>query len=347
MATTKTGKQYYSKQKKSDLKVSNELYDNQAASTNRDYDTQVFEQGRAYEDQYRENAVQKEINKRQISESMANLGLTDSGLNRTQLTAAQLSYGNNKSAIDRQRQAGIDSLNYSRRQALDTIEQNRLAANAQIEQGYAEKALAYDENKKAEAKNLVLSFLEVGAEPPSDALALSGLTSSEIKAYKNYYKKVAANTAAKNNKNKDDKPKGIILNNGSTLSKNMQGTLEQNNVTVLPVADSNGLVTGYKYVDNTSGKSTTVPVGVNPFTGDKNNDANSNSDTALAYKAYSAFDNGYQPKGVYYKGKDYGWVSSSGIRDYINGNLQNVHKTSDGSLWIWDRAQNKYRPYEQ
>ena len=210
MATTKTGKQYYSKQKKSDLKVSNELYDNQAASTNRNYDTQVFEQGRAYEDQYRENAVQKEINKRQISESMANLGLTDSGLNRTQLTAAQLSYGNNKSAIDRQRQAGIDSLNDSRRQALDTIEQNRLAANAQIEQGYAEKALAYDENKKTEAKNLVLSFLEIGAEPPSDALALSGLTSSEIKAYKNYYKKVAAATAAKNTKTtktKDDEPK--------------------------------------------------------------------------------------------------------------------------------------------
>lgn len=344
MAITKTGKQYYSKQKKNDLKVSNELYDNQVTSTNRDYDTQVFEQGKAYEDQYRENAVQKEINKRQISESMANLGLTDSGLNRTQLTAAQLSYGNNKSAIDRQRQSGIDNLNYSRRQALDTIEQNRLAANAQIEQGYAEKALAYDENQKAEAKNLVLSFLEIGAEPPSDALALSGLTSSEIKAYKNYYNKVAAAAAAKNIKTA--KPKGVILNNGSTLSKNMQGTLEQNNVTILPVT-ADGRVTGYKYVDNISGKSTTVPVGVNPFTGDNNDNKESNSDTALAYQKYNAFDNGYQPKGVYYNGKDYGWVSSSGIRDYINGNLQNVHKTSDGSLWIWDRAQNRYRPYEQ
>lgn len=325
MATTKTGKQYYSKQKKSDLKVSNELYDNQAASTNRDYDTQVFEQGRAYEDQYRENAVQKEINKRQISESMANLGLTDSGLNRTQLTAAQLSYGNNKSAIDRQRQAGIDSLNYSRRQALDTIEQNRIAANAQIEQGYAEKALAYDENKKTEAKNLVLSFLEIGAEPPSDALALSGLTSSEIKAYKNYYKKAAAIAAAKSSKTtktKEDEPQYKVRTMGGKKTDD----------------DSN---TVYYYYDE-KGKQYKYPEGVNPYTGKPI----SGGYTAEELKNFGVWD-GYQPKGVHSYGafstNEDGYVESVG-KVTVGEHEQNVFKTTEGGThyWVWDRDNGNY-----
>lgn len=352
MATTKsknlTGEKYYKKLKDKDLKVSNELYDNQVKSINRDYDTQVFEQGKAYEDQYRENAVQKEINKRQVAESMANLGLTDSGLNRTQQTAVQLSYGNNKANIDRQRQSGIDSLNYSRRQALDTTEQNRLAANAQIEQGYAEKAAAYDENQKAEAKNMVLSFLEIGAEPPKDMIALSGISDSELNGYRNYYKKaLAAAKVTSSSKQKDNqKPLGIINTNGSNLSLGMKGTFDDNDVTVTAVV-KDGITTGYKYTDNKTGKSTTFSVGVNPFTGINNKDASLNNDTTKAVAQYETFENGYQPKGVFYNGKDYGWVSFSGIRDEINGNMQNVHRTEDGSLWIWDRTKNKYIPYQE
>ncbi len=220
---TAEGKNHYKTPWDNEIKTTNTLYDGQVKSINEGYDTKVFEQGRAYEDQYRENAVQKAINERQVAESMANLGLRDSGLNRTQQTAVQLSYGNNKASIDRQRQAGIDSLEFSRRQSLDTIEQNRTAAIADINQYYNNLAIEYGEglkakdeavaeSKKTEAKNLVLSFLEIGAEPPKDILALSGMSNSEIKAYKNYYKKALSKTSAKTTK-------GDVGNNKPTAYK--------------------------------------------------------------------------------------------------------------------------------
>ena len=328
MATTKsknlTGEKYYKKLKDKDLKVSNELYDNQVESINRDYDTQVFEQGKAYEDQYRENAVQKEINKRQVAESMANLGLTDSGLNRTQQTAVQLSYGNNKANIDRQRQSGMDSLNYSRRQALDTTEQNRLAANAQIEQGYAEKAAAYDENRKAEAKNMVLSFLEIGAEPPKDMIALSGISDSELNGYRNYYKKAIAAAAAKSTKtikSKDDESKEKVRTFGG--SKNDNG----NNV--------------YYFYDE-NGKKYTYPAGVNPYTGKPI----SGGYTAEDLKTFGVWD-GYQPKGVHGYGAfakdENGYVEGVG-KVTVGEHEQNVFRTTEGGThyWVWDRDNGNY-----
>ena len=115
---------------------SNAFYDSQVASTNKLYDAQAEKAGKSYEDSYRENAVQKLINERQVAENMANLGLTNSGLNRTQQTAVQLSYANQKANIDRQKQNNIDDINLKRTQALDTIEQNRLSSAASIDQDY-------------------------------------------------------------------------------------------------------------------------------------------------------------------------------------------------------------------
>jgi hypothetical protein len=322
MATTKsknlTGEKYYKKLKDKDLKVSNELYDNQVKSINRDYDTLIFEQGKAYEDQYRENAVQKEINKRQVAEGMANLGLTDSGLNRTQQTAVQLSYGNNKANINRQRQSGIDSLNYSRRQALDTTEQNRLADNAQIEQGYAKKAAAYDENQKAEAKNMVLSFLKIGAEPPKDMIALSGISDSELNGYRNYYKKAIAAAAAKSTKttkSKDDESKEKIRTFGGSKNDNRNEVY-------------------YFYDEN--GKKYSFPKGTNPYTGKPI----TGGYTAEELEHFGVW-NGYQPKFVKYGGTNFGTVQkyatdNGTVQINHQGHMKTVWQTGDGNLWVWD-----------
>lgn len=303
----KAAEELYNPQRKQAISDALALRQQQAQDTRKIYDNQIFEEGRAYEDQYRENAVQKAINERQVAESMANLGLTDSGLNRTQQTAVQLSYANNKAGIDRQRQAGIDRLNLSKAQDLSQIRQNWLSDKATINQTY--------DNAIADTA--------------------SGL-----------YKKAISASKSGGENNKKVGIDGIIINNGSNLFDGMQGTLKDNNITMTTIV-KDGLTTGYKYVDNNTGKSTTFSVGVNPFTGTNNKDTSLNTDTTKAYEKYEAFENGYQPKGIFYNGKDYGWVSYSGIKDYINGNLQNVHRTSDGSLWIWDRAQNRYRPYEE
>lgn len=77
-------------QMKADIAASGKVYDTQRRQTQDTYDRQIKDTNNSYEDMYRENAVQKLINEREIAEDMANSGLTDSGLNRTQQTAVQL-----------------------------------------------------------------------------------------------------------------------------------------------------------------------------------------------------------------------------------------------------------------
>lgn len=136
------------------LNDSQALYDKQRDSLNEEYNYGIEQASKAYEDQYRTNAVQKLINERQVAENMANLGLTDSGLNRTQQTAVQLSYANNKASLDRSKQSQIDALERERASGLSTIEQNRLTATASIEDKYnqlaSENATAlYNADKEA------------------------------------------------------------------------------------------------------------------------------------------------------------------------------------------------------
>ena len=89
--------------------------------------------------------------------------------------------------------------------------------------------------------------------------------------------------------------------------------------------DENG-----NYVFYFDGKERTYAPGVNPYTGTKNSDTK-----------YGTFGNGYQPNNV--KGKK---LSKTGITDVVNGVTQNVWKTSDGRLWIWDGTRNSYLEYD-
>ena len=89
--------------------------------------------------------------------------------------------------------------------------------------------------------------------------------------------------------------------------------------------DDNG-----NYVFYIDGKERTYAPGVNPYTGTKNSDAK-----------YGTFTNGYQPNNI--KGQK---LSKSGITDVVNGVTQNVWKTPDGKLWIWDGTKNKYLEYD-
>lgn len=70
-----------------DISESNSTKEKQKTVVTDNYNYRIAEAEKAYDDSYRENAIQKLINERQVAESMANMGLTDSGLNRTQQTA--------------------------------------------------------------------------------------------------------------------------------------------------------------------------------------------------------------------------------------------------------------------
>ncbi|MBO5089453.1 MAG: hypothetical protein J6C27_00870 [Clostridia bacterium] len=126
----------YSTQRAEAKKKVNDIHDLQAEQVNKAHAAGVKEIGTAYDDQQRAVAVQKLINERKVAESMANLGLTDSGLNRTQQTAVQLSAANAAYNLNRQKQADINAYNLDRDSKLSTIEQNRISATAGVDETY-------------------------------------------------------------------------------------------------------------------------------------------------------------------------------------------------------------------
>ena len=106
--------------------------DKQLEDTKNRYDQQIKKTNRSYDSEYQKNAVQKLINERVIAEKNANLGLTDSGLNRTQQTAVQTSYANQKGAIDIARQGALDELALNLNSAINAIESDRINGNLEI-----------------------------------------------------------------------------------------------------------------------------------------------------------------------------------------------------------------------
>lgn len=120
--------------------------------------------------------------------------------------------------------------------------------------------------------------------------------------------------------NADGTPKeGYTTNNSSYFDKD--GNF---NKATMSRIDDNGNVVWY--ID---GKEVIRQPGANPYTGATNPDIQ-----------HGTFSNGYQPDNV--GGQK---LSKSGITDTINGVTQNVWKTPDGTLWIWDGTQNKYLIY--
>lgn len=145
MATT------YSAQAEEEKKKYNQIYDKQIEQINLNSDANIKNLNSTYDDQQRAIEVQKLVNERKVAESMANLGLTDSGLDRTQQTAVQLSAANARYQLDRQKQAAIDSYNLDRSNQIAQIEQNRLATDIEIDNNYRQLE---ESNKKAHAEAL-------------------------------------------------------------------------------------------------------------------------------------------------------------------------------------------------
>lgn len=283
-------------QMKADIAASGKVYDTQRQQTQNMYNRQIKDTNNSYEDMYRENAVQKLINEREIAEDMAGLGLTDSGLNRTQQTAVQLSYANGKNKIDVNRQKAVDTLTASLADAISSIDANKHAAAEKIRSSY-------------------------------ESSWNSAAQSTYAKELEEQTKRVEANIKAQKEQiAEQQKANYIIQTNGGTLRRNFTGSLKDNNVSV--IYDKTNKTT--TYIDNNSGKKTTVASSVNPYTG---------SDNSELIEEFGAFDNGYQPRGV----RGHGKLLRSVGKDAINGNMQNIFEAADASLWIWDGSINEYR----
>lgn len=229
-------KEYEAKQNES-IVASDAVYDSKIKTIEDTYNQNINKAKQEYEDDYRANAVQKKVNEFYIAEDMANMGLTNSGLSRMQVTANNLSYANNKAKLDRQRQSMVDSL---------TMEMTNLISSAKTE-------------KLSAAQGIRDSYTELAAENASEAYkAELEAEAEQTKAYYSYLEKQAK---------AQEEDNYIIKANGANLSRNFVGSLKDNGVTVR--YNSNGTTT---YVDTRSGKSTTMDSSINPYTGTRNDD---------------------------------------------------------------------------
>lgn len=280
----------YAASQAEDIAASDKKYETEKKLTTDQYNRQINETENSYEDLYRENAVQKLINEREVAENMANLGLTDSGLNRTQQTAVQLSYANNKNKIDTTRQKAVDQLTYSLADAISKLDTAKTEAAAGIKSNYA-------------------SAIASGAQDMYNK-ALAEET-ERIKSQNEYDLKMAEQMKADNY---------ILRTSGGLLRRDFQGSLKDNNVDV--IYNTDGTTT---YIDNNSGKKTTLSSNINPYTGTINKDT-----------ANGVFSNGYQPNNV--NGVK---LVSSGAKANINGNEQTVWR-ANGKYYLWSGKDNKY-----
>lgn len=129
-------------QRQADKTATEQTYESQKKLVTDTYKKQIDETADSYEDLYRQNAVQKLINEREVAENMANLGLTDSGLNRTQQTAVQLSYANANAKYDISRQKAVDSLAAELANKISTLDTEKLSDIAGIDSNYDNAAFS-------------------------------------------------------------------------------------------------------------------------------------------------------------------------------------------------------------
>lgn len=292
-------------QKDADIAASDKVYDTQKQQTQGTYNRQIRETNNSYEDMYSENAVQKLINEREIAENMANMGLTDSGLNRTQQTAAQLSYANSKNKIDINRQKAVDTLTAALADAVSQIDANKLAAAEKIRS-------SYESGWQSAAQSTYNKELEEETQRQKNAYDYS------IKLYEQQQK------AYEKQQEAQQKANYIIKANSALLRSDYTGTLRDNGVSVTYDRENKKTT----YVDENSGKKTVLNYNTNPYTGTVNPDT-----------ANGTWDNGYQPNNIG------GNKIVEYDRIQIYGNSQRVFKLIKGhntDFYTWDRYQNKY-----
>jgi hypothetical protein len=124
-----------------DIAAKENTYNLNVGAINDNYAVDVANTEEAYNKLYDTNAVSRIINERKIAENMANLGLTDSGLNRTQQTANQLSYANTNNQIGIQKQKAIDTLAQTMRNKITELDIKKNEDIAGIKSAYKQSAM--------------------------------------------------------------------------------------------------------------------------------------------------------------------------------------------------------------
>ncbi len=128
------------------IKDANNEFDIQSENIKGQYLSDIANLNNTYDDYIDKSYVQKLIDKKQVEETMANMGLTDSGLNRTQQTAIQLSHSNRVANYNALKQQKIDSLAQAMRSKLSDIQIKKAENQQKIEEQFFNDAQSKAQN---------------------------------------------------------------------------------------------------------------------------------------------------------------------------------------------------------
>lgn len=307
-------------EKQAQINTVNQVYNSQVQQVQAAYNTEVTDAKEIYGDLYRENEVQRLVNQRQVNESMANLGLTDSGLNRAQQAGVQASYTQQQGRLNVSRQKTLDSLASALSAKITELQNARQLDETKIIDTFNRNADQYGQNMFAIETDAETRRQEADAWVKAADANLKAAQANEKAAEHNatvYFDKVNRESAY------------IIKTNDGLLSRNFTGSLAENGVSVQqdPKKPNNWL-----YIDANSGKRTSMPKNKNPYTGTVHKDTKNGT-----------FSNGYQPNNI--GGKklvkvtdDYG----ENLQYPINGQVQSVWTYDGKVLWVWDGKDNEY-----
>ncbi len=309
----KAATEKYAPDKKAEEDFINSTYDKAAVNVQAINDKKVSDTNTEYASKYERNAVQKLINEKQVAEKMANLGLTDSGLNRTQQTAVQLSYGNQKGKIDLAKQSALDNLALDLTSALTEIETNRSGDLLTADQKWKDKADAdaqtnYNKDLTAINDRITSAYEQYGkiAEAEIDAAA--------------DVQKAAIEAAKAEEKTKSQKIYWFRGKSGEN----------------------------YLYYNTETGKTEEVPPYLNPYNSQDNRIAYSAEykDKNIGFFQLADGTPGYQPRGLVSEGGKFtkATVDNTVVKYdlYNNGKQNTIWKSKTNKFFIWDDINNRY-----
>ena len=322
--------------KKADVDTFSSGYDSQINNTQAVYDKKIADEKIAYDSEYQKNAVQKLINEKKIAETNANLGLTDSGLNRTQQTAAQLSYANQKGKIDLARQSALDNLTLAMTDAITTLQNQKASGIRDIENNWKSYSEKQAQNTYNAQLNSIAGQLSDMGDQYVDAVKAEADAAAEVQK--------AAIEAATNNKPLlyDWKGETVLDGNGNSLLKFTGNDGENYNVT----PGKNPYTNAYnaKISDIVDGKC------IIDKEWQKKNE-NSDNEITRACAKYGVFGNGYQPKGIcvfvdgeWKDSKLHALTDDKGkiVKASDTGKEQTIWKDDSDKLYIWRGDLNRY-----
>ena len=107
------------------------IYKENARQLEQSYNQQKAQLPQDYQYAYDKNAIQQAINEREVAGRMEQLGLTDSGLNRTQQAAINVQRSNADQAVTQQQNAQLNALSSALAEQLSQNRANQTAGAAQ------------------------------------------------------------------------------------------------------------------------------------------------------------------------------------------------------------------------